>query len=170
MKTIYSRNCIRKAAIVLLALGVSLTVQAAGSKRIRLITISFDVPVNMVEEGAGTEEVFAMKPGKCAAQCPPILMAWECHMTAEPKCSDLKRDPPEDLCATSSLQEIAHSPTVKEKRWDCGIVKDEDGSTRVGFSLFELGDRQFAVSYIGGMSDATPAQFFDVVAKSVTVK
>lgn len=163
------RNCFRNAAFVLIALAIVQTAEA-GTRRIRLISISFEVPVKMDVEGAGSEEVFAMKVGKCEGQCPPILMAWECHMTAEPKCSDLRRTPPEDMCANAGEQEIAHSPALKERRWDCGVVTDTDGSTRVGFSVFALGDRQFAISYIGGLSDATPAEFFDFLAKTIAVK
>jgi hypothetical protein len=149
-------------------LAISLCADAAPKKRIHLLSVSFTLPCKLDVEGTGTEEIAAMSPNPCAnGYCPPVVFAWECRAQSEPKCSDLNRKPPQDLCAAANPEQIVHSPTLSETRWDCGKVEDSDGTSQVGFSVFDLKDRQLVVSYLGRMSDAAPADFFDFVAHSI---
>jgi hypothetical protein len=149
------------------AVCISVASQAAGGKRVQLLSISFRVPFSLKVEGARTAEVFAMSAAKCASYCPPIVMALECRIASEPNCPDLNRLPPEDLCAEVSPETIVHSNVLRETRWDCGKVRDSDGTSQVGISVFDLRDRQLIVSYLGAETDVSPAQFFEFVAKSI---
>ena len=72
------------------AIYLSTAVASAGdgiTRRIRLLSVSFDLPKKLLveTEGAdGVEEIVAMSPGKCATQyCPPVVMAWECRFDAD---------------------------------------------------------------------------------------
>jgi hypothetical protein len=156
-----------RAILFAVAVFASVASQAAGSKKVQLVSISFRVPFSLEVEGARTEEVFAMSAAKCASYCPPIVMALECRITSEPNCSELNRLPPKDLCAQASPETIVHSSVLRETRWDCGKVRDSDGSSQVGFSVFDFQDRQFVVSYLGAETDVSPTRFFEFVAKSI---
>ena len=143
---------------------------AGSSKRIRLLSVTFVAPFNLQVEGAGTEEIFAMNAKQCESHCPPVVMAWECRFTTVPMCADLNRQPPADLCGDTAATEIRHSAVLKETRWICPDAVGSDGSYRVGFSIFDLAQGQLVVSYLGGMKDVAPAQFMELVARSIRVR
>jgi len=157
-----------KVLIVVAILTISWPVEAAPSKRIHLQSVSFAVPFKLDVEGAGTSEVAAMSPAHCSnGPCPPVVFAWECRVKSEPNCTDLNRAPPKDLCEKATQNHLVHSAKLTETRWDCGKVEDSDGQSQVGYSVFDLSDRQLVVSYLGRMSDKSPADFFDFVARSI---
>jgi hypothetical protein len=156
-----------RAILVAMAVCASFAAQAAGSKHVRLLSISFRVPFSLEVEGARTAEVFAKNAANCTSQCLPIVMAWECRISSEPICSELNRLPPKDLCGRALPKSIGHSSLLRETRWDCGKVNDSDGTSQVGFSVFDLPDGQLVVSYLGAETDSSPTQFFDFVAESI---
>jgi len=158
------------AILVSVAIFMALTSQAASSKRISLVSLSFRVPFALQVEGERTERVFGMRAAKCASYCPPVVMAWECGISSEPNCSGLNSLPPKDMCANASPETIDHSDALRETRWDCGKVTDSDGTSNVGFSTFETRGRRLVVSYLGGEADVSPAQFFNFVARSVRLR
>jgi hypothetical protein len=137
----------------------------------RLLSVTFSLPFRLYVEGVGTEDIFAMNPKKCSSsQCPPIVMAWECHFASDPKCSDLNRTPPKDLCGETAANAIAHSLELRETRWVCPVAEASDGSLQVGFSVFDLEHGQLVVSYLGSVSGMPPSEFLDYVATTIRAK
>jgi hypothetical protein len=155
-------------AVLIAMLTVSVATPSGATQKIRLISASFSLPFKLQVEGAGTERVFAMNPMKCSSsQCPPIVMAWECYSAAEPNCANLNRHPPKDLCGATTPSTLSHSPKIRETRWICPNDSTSEGQLQIGFSLFDLEHGQVVVSYLGSISDMSPSEVLDVVAKTM---
>ena len=140
------------------------------TRRIKLLSVTFDLPTKLwVEtEGVdGVDEIWAM-PVKCETRyCLPVVMAWECRTNADPKCSDLRMLPPDESCSGTVAQAINHSTGLYETRWVCPHT---NGTDQGGFSVFDLKAGKLVVSYLGGEADVSPGSFFDGIAKSIKEK
>ena len=160
------------ATVFVAALCLASSMACAGNsvtRRIKLLSVTFDLPMKLwVEtEGVdGVDEIWAM-PHKCSTRyCLPVVMAWECRINADPKCSDLRMLPPDD-CSDAVAQAISHSMGLHETRWVCPLTHGTDQS---GFSVFELKAGKLVVSYLGSEADVSPDSFFDGIAKAIREK
>ena len=144
------------------------------TRQITMLTVSFKIPqrLSVETEGIdGTDEIVAMRAGKCATMyCPPIVMAWECRDNAEPLCADLRMLPPAEFCSDTAARSVLHRTGLKETRWVCPTTDDGDGPQQEGFSVFDLKSGKLVVSYLGGRADVSPDAFFDGVALSMKEK
>jgi hypothetical protein len=150
------------------AICVATSMSSAGdnvTRHISLLSVSFDLPKRLLVETEGTngvDEIVAMPPGKCATQyCLPVVMAWECRLDADPKCSELNMLPPDDLCAGTLPQPVSRSSGLNEMRWVC---------PKAGFTVFDLKSGKLVVSYLGAENDVSAGVFFDGVARSIKAK